>query len=73
MNLRGATNLEVTYLMMDENGDLIADSHNILNMWQNYFTQLLNVHDICDVRHIEMHTAGPLVPDPRLLRLKLLL
>jgi hypothetical protein len=31
-------------LAKDENGDLLADSHNILNMWKNYFSQLLNVH-----------------------------
>jgi hypothetical protein len=29
-------------LVKDENGDLLADSHNILNM-KNYFSQLLNV------------------------------
>jgi hypothetical protein len=28
-------------LMKDENGDLLADSHNILNMWKNYFSRLL--------------------------------
>jgi hypothetical protein len=27
-------------LVKDENGDLLADSHNILNMWKNYFSQL---------------------------------
>ncbi|PNF20840.1 hypothetical protein B7P43_G12066 [Cryptotermes secundus] len=31
-------------LVKDENGDLLADSHNILNRWGNYFSQLLNVH-----------------------------
>jgi hypothetical protein len=30
-------------LMKDENGDLLADSHNILNRLKNYFSQLLNV------------------------------
>jgi hypothetical protein len=30
-------------LMKDENGDLLADSHNILHRWKNYFSQLLNV------------------------------
>jgi hypothetical protein len=30
-------------LVKDENGDLLADSHNILNRWKNYFSQLLNV------------------------------
>jgi hypothetical protein len=27
-------------LVKDENGDLLADSHNILNRWKNYFFQL---------------------------------
>jgi hypothetical protein len=27
-------------LMEDENGDLLDDSHNILNRWKNYFSQL---------------------------------
>jgi hypothetical protein len=44
--------------------DLLADSHNILNRWKNYFSQLLNVHRVRDVRQIEIHTAKPLVPDP---------
>jgi hypothetical protein len=43
-------------LAKDENGDLLADSHNILNRWKNYFSQLLNVHRVSDVRLIEMHT-----------------
>jgi hypothetical protein len=48
----------------DENGDLLADSHNILNRWKNYFSQLLNVHKVSEVRQIEIHTAESLVPDP---------
>jgi hypothetical protein len=44
-----------------ENGDLLADSHNILNRWKNYFSQLLNVHSDSDVRQIEVHTAKLLV------------
>jgi hypothetical protein len=36
-------------LVKDENGDLLADSHNILNRWRNYFPQLLNVHNVSDV------------------------
>jgi hypothetical protein len=66
MNLRGATNRD---LLKDENGDLFADSHNILNKWKNYFSQLLNVHNISDVRQIEVHMAEPLV----VLKFKLLL
>jgi hypothetical protein len=51
-------------LMKDENGDLLADSHNVLNRWKNYFSQLLNVHNISAVRQIEVHTSEPLVPGP---------
>jgi hypothetical protein len=51
-------------LVKDENGDLLAESHNILNRWKNYFSQLLNVHMVSDVRQIEIHTAEPLVPSP---------
>jgi hypothetical protein len=48
----------------EENGDLLADSHNILNTWNNYFSQLLNVNRVSGVRQIKIHTAEPLVPDP---------
>jgi hypothetical protein len=51
-------------LVRDENGDLLADSHNILNRWKNYFSQLLNVRNISAVRQIEVHMAEPLVPGP---------
>jgi hypothetical protein len=47
----------------DENGDLLAVSHNILNRWKNYFCQLLNVHGVNDVRQTEMQTVEPLVPE----------
>jgi hypothetical protein len=46
----------------DENGDLFADSHSTLNKWKNYFSQLLNVRNVSDVRQIEVHTVKPLVP-----------
>jgi hypothetical protein len=32
-----------SYLERDENDDLLADLHNILNRWKAYFSQLLNV------------------------------
>jgi hypothetical protein len=48
----------------DENEDLFEDSHNILNRWKNYFSELLNTHNVRDVRQLEVHTAEPLVPGP---------
>jgi hypothetical protein len=56
MNLRN--------LVKDENADLVAESHNILNKWKNYPCQLMNVHGVTDVRQTEMHTGEPLVPEP---------
>jgi hypothetical protein len=37
-------------LVKNENGDLLADSHSILNRWKYHFYQLLNVHRVSDVR-----------------------
>jgi hypothetical protein len=51
-------------LVMDEKGGLLADYHIILNRWNSYFSQLLNVHNVSNVRQIEVHTAEPLVPGP---------
>jgi hypothetical protein len=33
-----------TNLVKDQNGDMIAESYNVLNRWKNYFCRLLNVH-----------------------------
>jgi hypothetical protein len=43
---------------------LVADAHSILASWRNYFSQLLNVHGVDDVRQTEIHTAEPPVPEP---------
>jgi hypothetical protein len=42
--------------MKDENGDLLADSYNILSRWQNYISQVLNVHRVSDVKQIEFNS-----------------
>ena len=39
-----------TYTVKDEKADLVADSHSILTRWRKYFSQLLNVHEVNDVR-----------------------
>jgi hypothetical protein len=53
-----------------ENNDLLVDSHNILNKWKNYISQLLNVHNVSDVRQIEVNIAEPLVPGPSCLEVE---
>jgi hypothetical protein len=39
-----------------------ADFNNISNKEKNYFSKLLNVHNVSDVRQTEVHTAEPLTP-----------
>ena len=48
-------------IVKDEKGDLVADSHSTVARWRNYF----NVHGFKDVGQAEIHTAEPLVPEPR--------
>jgi hypothetical protein len=45
-----------TNIVKEENGDLLADSHSILNRWKNYFCQLLNVRGVNDVRHTKTYS-----------------
>jgi hypothetical protein len=33
-----------------ENGNLLADSHSVLNRSKNFFNQVLNVHEVHNVR-----------------------
>jgi hypothetical protein len=58
-------------IVKDENGDLLADSHNILYRWKNYFSQLLNVHNVSDVRQIEVHMTEPLLPGSSVLEFEI--
>jgi hypothetical protein len=39
----------ITNLIKGENGNLLADSHNIFNRWRNYFCQLLIVRGVDDI------------------------
>jgi hypothetical protein len=41
---------------------LFTDSHSILVMWQNLFSQLFGVHGVGDLRQTEIHTAQRIVP-----------
>jgi hypothetical protein len=59
MILRRVTGL---YIVKDEKGDVVTDCNSILIRWRTHFSQSLNIRD---VRHTEIHTAGPLVPEHR--------
>jgi hypothetical protein len=58
-------------LVKDENGDLLADSHHILNSLKYSFTHLLLVHNVSDVTQIEVYTAETLVPSPSRLEVEI--
>ena len=53
-----------TITVKDEKGDLVVDSHSVMARWRSYFSQLLNVHGVNDVRQAEIHTVEPLVAEP---------
>ena len=57
--------------MKEEKGDSVADTHSIVARWRNYFSQLLNLHGVKDVRQAEIHTAEPLVPEPSICEVEL--
>jgi hypothetical protein len=42
-----------------------------LARWRNYFSQVLNVHGVNDVRQAEIHTAELLVPEPSVSEIEL--
>ena len=60
-----------TGIVKDEKGDLVVDSHSIMARWRNYFSQILNVNGVSEVRQAEIHTAEPLVPEPSALEVAL--
>jgi len=60
-----------TSIVKDERDDLVADSHSIMARWRNYFSQILNVHGVSNVRQAEIHTAEPVVPEPSALEVEL--
>jgi hypothetical protein len=46
-----------------EKVDLVVDCHSISARWRNYFSQLLNVHGVNDIRQKVIHTAELLAPE----------
>jgi hypothetical protein len=52
-----------TNIVKDEKSDWATNSHSILAMCRNHFSQLLNVHAVNDHRQTEIHTAELLVSE----------
>ena len=62
-----------TNIVKGEKGDLVADCHSILGRCRNHFSQLLNVHRFNDDIQTEIHTAKPLVPEPSVFEVELII
>jgi hypothetical protein len=53
-----------TNVHQDEKVDLVADPHSLLPRWRNYFSRLVNVHGVNNIRQIEIQTAKPPASEP---------
>ena len=65
---RGISDFKKSYqprvnTVKDEKGNLVTDSHGILDRWWDHTSQLLNVHGVTDLRQTEIHTAELLVSE----------
>ena len=58
-------------IVKDEKGDLVSDPYSIMARWRNYFSQLLNVHEVSYIRQAEIHTVEQIVPEPIALEFEL--
>ena len=54
----------IIYLVKNDKCDLVADSYNIVDRRRKYFSELLNVHGVNDIKHTGIHTKERLVPEP---------
>jgi hypothetical protein len=55
----------------NENGNLFADPHSVLNRLKNVFKQVLTVRGVHDVRQMDIHTAEPLMPEPSVVEVEI--
>jgi hypothetical protein len=57
-------------IIKDENGNLLADPQSVLNGWNNFFNQMLNVCEVHNIRQMDINMAEPLVPEPILVKME---
>jgi hypothetical protein len=58
-------------IIKDENGNLLANPESVLNRRKHFFNHVLNVHEVHDVRQMDIHTAETLVPEPSLVEVEI--
>jgi hypothetical protein len=59
------------YIIKDENANLLADPQSVLNRWKNVSNYVLNVHEVHNVRQMDIQMAEPLVPEPSLVEVEI--
>jgi hypothetical protein len=57
-------------IIKDENGNLLADPHSVLDKWKNFFKQVLNVHGVDSIRQMDIHMAEPLESELSLVKVE---
>jgi hypothetical protein len=58
-------------IIKNEDDNLRADPQSVFNRWKNFFNQVPNMHGVHDVRQMDIHTAEPLEPEPRLVEVEI--
>jgi hypothetical protein len=58
-------------IIKDENCNLLADHKSVLNRWKNFFNQVLNVHEVHNVRQMDIYMAEPLIQEPSLVKVEI--
>jgi hypothetical protein len=49
-------------IIKENNGNLLTDPQSLLNRWKYFFTQVLNVRGVHDVRQMDVHMVDTLLP-----------
>ena len=62
-----------TNIVQDEKRDLVTVSHSVSPRWMKFFSQLFVERGFSEVRQTEIHTAEPIVRDPRVFEFHMLI
>jgi hypothetical protein len=57
-------------IMKDEDDNMLADLQSVFNRWKNFFSQVLKVYGVHNIRQKDIQTAEPLVPEPGLVEVE---
>jgi hypothetical protein len=58
-------------IIKDENGNLLAHPHSVLNRWKYFLNHVLNAHGVHEVRQMDIHMAETLMSESRLVEVEI--